>query len=261
MELFGYFASILIGFSLGLLGGGGSILTVPVLFYLFQIDAVLATAYSLFIVGSTSLVGSLSYFRRNQIELATVTAFGLPSVIAVFLTRRFVVPAIPEVLFRLDNFVLTKGLLLLLLFAILMIVASYSMIKGRRVEENAPKVGTYVLILQGVFIGMVTALVGAGGGFLIIPVLVNLLHLPMKTAIGTSLAIIAINSLLGFLFSLPFIAVSWFQLITITGIAILGIYLGSFVSTKIDGKKLKPAFGWFVLIMGVYIIITETILL
>lgn len=261
MELLGYFASVLIGFSLGLLGGGGSILTVPVLFYLFGINAVLATAYSLFIVGSTSLVGSVSYFRKNQIALSTIIAFGLPSVIAVFLTRRFVVPAIPEVLFTLDGFVLTKGLLLLLLFAVLMLVASYSMIRGRRIKENAPKVRTHVLIIQGVCIGMVTALVGAGGGFLIIPVLVNMLHLPMKTAIGTSLAIIALNSLLGFVFSLPFITVNWLQLIIITGIAILGIYLGSFVATKIDGKKLKPAFGWFVLIMGTYILITETILL
>ncbi len=261
MEIIGYFASILIGFSLGLLGGGGSILTVPVLFYLFGINAVLATAYSLFIVGATSLVGSASYFRKKQIALSTVTAFGLPSVIAVFLTRRFIVPAIPDVLFMFADFVLTKDLLLLLLFAILMVVASYSMIKGRRIKENAPKVGTYALIVQGIFIGMVTALVGAGGGFLIIPVLVNMLHLPMKTAIGTSLAIIAVNSLLGFVFSLSFITVNWLQLMIITGIAILGIYLGSFVSTKVDGKKLKPAFGWFVLIMGTYILITETFLL
>lgn len=257
MDVVGLIASILIGFSLGLLGGGGSILTVPVLVYLFFLDPVLATAYSLFIVGGTSVAGSASYFKKGQVDLKTVIAFGIPSVLAVFLTRRFLVPALPDVIFKTGQFVLTKGLLLLLLFAVLMLVAARSMIKGRHIKENTPKVGIRMLIIQGVLIGIITALVGAGGGFLIIPVLVNMLHLPMKTAVGTSLAIISINSLLGFLFSLPTIIVDWQMLIMITAIAVIGIFLGSFVSTKIDGKKLKPAFGWFVLVMGLYIIIRE----
>lgn len=250
MNVVGLIASILIGFSLGLLGGGGSILTVPVLVYLFFLDPVLATAYSLFIVGGTSVAGSVSYFKKGKVDLKTVITFGIPSVLAVFLTRRFLVPALPDVIFKTGQFALTKGLLLLLLFAVLMLVAARSMIKGSHIKENTPEVGIRMLIIQGVLIGIITALVGAGGGFLIIPVLVNMLHLPMKTAVGTSLAIISINSLLGFLFSLPTIIVDWQLLIMITAIAVIGIFLGSFVSTKIDGKKLKPAFGWFVLVMG-----------
>ncbi len=106
---------------------------------------------------------------------------------------------------------------------------------------------------------MITGLIGAGGGFLIIPALVNLLRLPMKTAIGTSLLIISVNSLTGFLFSLSYIPIRWGLVLSIAAIAIAGILAGSYLATKIDGKKLKPTFGWFVLAMGIYIILRETL--
>lgn len=264
MEIAGYLSSILIGVSLGLIGGGGSILTVPVLVYLFSIDATLATAYSLFVVGTTSAVGSVNYFRKDLVNLKTAIVFGIPSILAVFLTRTYVVPAIPEEVFSLGNFMVTKSILMMVLFAVLMIFASYNMIKRKPGNSEEMPTGqdfNYPKILaQGLFVGTLTGLIGAGGGFLIIPALVNLLKIPMKKAIGTSLVIISVNSLTGFLFSLAKFTVEWQFLFTITSIAVLGILIGSYFSMKIDGKKLKPAFGWFILVMGIYIIIKETLL-
>lgn len=261
MEIIGYLASVLIGISLGLIGGGGSILTVPVLVYLFSIDSVLATTYSLFVVGSTSLVGSISYLRNKLVDFHTAIFFGFPSMVAVFLTRRFLLPAIPEVISITSHFSLSKPLLLMVLFALLMILASYSMIKNEveyARQHQTEKV--FQVMLQGVLVGLLTGLIGAGGGFLIIPALVKLLKLPIKTAIGTSLLIISTNSLAGFAFSLGQHDLNWIFLLTVSAIAVLGIFVGSYWSTKIDGKKLKPTFGWFVLVMGLYIIIKETLL-
>ena len=199
MDIAGYLASILIGISLGLIGGGGSILTVPVLVYLFSVDAVLATTYSLFIVGTTSVVGSLSYFKKGLVNIRTAIVFGIPSIVAVFLTRAYIVPAIPKEIFSIGNFTVTKSILLMLLFAVLMIFASYSMIKKNKQtpDETLQKqqINNPFIFIHGALVGIVTGLIGAGGGFLIIPALVNILKLPMKTAVGTSLIIISINSL------------------------------------------------------------------
>lgn len=263
MEIIGYLASILIGVSLGLIGGGGSILTVPVLAYLFGLDAVTATGYSLFIVGLTSAVGSVNYYRKGLINVKTAVIFGIPSIIAVYATRAFIVPAIPEHVFSVGDFVVTKGLLLMILFAVLMIVASYSMIKGRKDagEEVAEQKFNYPLILvEGGFVGILTGLVGAGGGFLIIPALVVLSKLPMKMAVGTSLAIIAAKSLLGFSGELGNGDIDWALLGGISAFAIGGIFVGTALSKRIEGAKLKPAFGWFVLVMGIYILVKEIFL-
>lgn len=264
METAGYIASIFIGISLGLIGGGGSILTVPVLVYLFSIDAVLATTYSLFIVGSTSVVGSISYFKKGLVHLKTVLLFGIPSVFAVVLTRTYILPLIPQEIFSIGNFILTKNILLMLLFAVLMIGASYSMIKKSSQSTDTgseeQSLNYFVILIQGIFTGVITGLIGAGGGFLIIPALVSFVKLPIKTAVGTSLVIISISSLTGFSMSLSGISVQWSFLLTIFFIAAIGILIGSYLSTKIDGKKLKPAFGYFVMVMGIYIIIKETFL-
>ncbi|WP_113662388.1 sulfite exporter TauE/SafE family protein [Pedobacter nanyangensis] len=261
MEITGYSASILIGISLGLIGGGGSILTVPVMVYLFTVDTVLATTYSLFVVGSTSLVGSFAYLKKGLINLKTTLFFGIPSIIAVFFTRHFILPSIPEHITNIGSFDLSRSILLMVFFAILMVFASYSMIKKGSVDElQHHDTSIFSVVWQGAAVGVVTGLIGAGGGFLIIPALVNLLKLPVKTAIGTSLLIIAVNSLAGFGFSLGQSHIHWSFLLTVTAMAIVGIFIGSYLSTKIDSKKLKPAFGWFVLVMGIYILIKETIL-
>ncbi len=262
MDFAGYFASVFIGILLGLIGGGGSILTVPVLVYLFHLDTVLSTTYSLFVVGTTSLVGSVFYFRRGQVDYSTVLAFGLPSIAVVFFTRHFIVPAIPDHLFDIGNFIVTKSIFFMLLFAVLMIAAAYSMIKKRPDPASGAQRGKsnyLLLILQGIFVGFVTGIVGAGGGFLIIPALVNFLKLPMKTAVGTSLVIITINSLTGFLFSLHGTEIDWKFLAIIAFFAISGIFIGMAISKKINGNRLKPAFGWFVLVMGIYIVLKEVL--
>lgn len=260
MEIIGYLGAILMGVSLGLIGGGGSILTVPILVYLFNVNAELSTAYSLFIVGLTSLFGSFTHMRMGNIHWRTAIVFGIPAIISVYITRHFIVPAIPDPIISSSSFGLGKDMGILIFFAIIMVLASYSMIKKRKPKaegDNQEVSYNYPLILaEGLIVGLVTGLVGAGGGFLIIPALVVLAKLPMKQAVGTSLIIIASKSLLGFLGDLGRgQAIDWNFLVVFSAIAVGGIFLGAFLSKKISGEKLKPAFGWFVLIMGIYIIV------
>lgn len=267
MEIIGYLCSMLIGLSLGLIGSGGSILTVPVLVYLFGVSAVTATAYSLFIVGLTSAIGSINYFRNGLVNLRIALVFGLPSIVAVFMTRAYLVPAIPDTLFSLNGLVITKGILLLVLFALLMIAASYSMIKPSKTNTNSSEetlattnttnLNYPIIIAEGLIVGTLTGLVGAGGGFLIIPALVLLSKLDMKQAVGTSLVIIALKSLIGFLGESGETGINWGLLLSVSVFAIAGIFVGATLAKRVDGNKLKPAFGWFVLVMGLYIIIKE----
>ena len=263
MEIIGYICAIFIGVSLGLIGSGGSILTVPVLVYLFGIDAVSATAYSLFIVGFTAAIGSIGYFKKGLVNVKTALVFGLPSIVAVFVTRAYIVPAIPKEIMKVGDFVLTKNIMLMLLFAILMVAASYSMIKkdkNKSQEQDEPQKFNYPVILaEGLIVGLITGLVGAGGGFLIIPALVLLSKLPMKEAVGTSLVIIAAKSLIGFFGENAETSIDWQLLMLISVMATIGIFIGIFLSKKIDCAKLKPAFGWFVLVMGIYIITKELV--
>jgi hypothetical protein len=257
LVIIGYLSSVLIGISLGLIGGGGSILTVPVLVYLIGTDPVTATAYSLFVVGAASLVGSYDYFKKGLVNIKTALIFGAPAIAAVYFTRKVMVPMIPEELFTVGAFVFTKNIGVMVLFAILMIAASVSMIRGRKDAEESTEEQkfNYPLILaEGVLVGILTGLVGAGGGFLIIPALVVLSKLPMKQAVGTSLVIIASKSLIGFLGDVANREIDWTFLLSFTAIAVVGIFVGSALSNKISGAKLKPAFGWFVLIMGVFIL-------
>jgi uncharacterized membrane protein YfcA len=264
MEIIGYLASALIGISLGLIGGGGSILTVPVLVYLLGVNAVEATAYSLFIVGSTALVGAYPKYKQGLVNLKTALIFGIPSIIAVYLTRKFLVPAIPTELFTVGGLMITKSILMMLLFAVLMVFASVSMIRDQKVGSNqkdvAQKFNYPMILLEGAIVGMLTGLVGAGGGFLIIPALVLFTGLPMKEAVGTSLLIIAAKSLIGFTGDLGHFEMNWNLLLIVSSIAIAGIFLGNYLSLKIDGAKLKKGFGWFVLVMGLYIIAKELFL-
>lgn len=264
MEMAGYIASLVIGISLGLIGGGGSILTVPVLVYLFGVEPVLATAYSLFIVGASSLVGAIPKYRQGLVNIKTAIIFGIPSIAAVFATRKFIVPLIPAEVFQIGDFVITKSILMMLLFAVLMVFASVSMIREKsknNTEENEEQKFNYpIILLEGAVVGILTGLVGAGGGFLIIPALVLLSKLPMKQAVGTSLLIIAAKSLIGFTGDISNYTMDWRLLGIVTVLAIAGIFIGNQLSKKIDGHKLKKGFGWFVLVMGIYIIAKELLL-
>ncbi len=265
MQILGYFASLLIGISLGMIGGGGSILTVPVLVYLFSVNPILSTSYSLFVVGSTSLVGAYNNYLKGLVRIKTALLFGLSSISTVFITRKFIIAHIPQDFGAIGNFKITESMLVMVLFAILMVAASLSMINDSRkklevTKTEDKKINIPKLLGYGVAIGIVTGLLGAGGGFLLIPTLVLLVKLPMKEAIGTSLFIIALNSLIGFTGDLGHFAIDWIFLFEITGIAIIGILIGGALSKKIHGNHLKKGFGWFVLVMGVYIIIHETLI-
>ncbi|WP_203296085.1 sulfite exporter TauE/SafE family protein [Luteirhabdus pelagi] len=259
-QVLGYVGALLIGIVLGLIGGGGSILTVPVLVYLMYINPVTATAYSLFVVGISALVGALRNMQKGLVDYKTAIVFSIPAFIAVYLTRRFLVPAIPEELFTVNGFVFTKDIGIMVFFAIIMLVASYSMIKTRK-EKPTPaskkKFNYPLIIVEGVVVGVLTGIVGAGGGFLIIPALVLLAGLPMKRAVATSLLIIAVKSLIGFLGDVETMEIDWPFLLIFSAISVLGIFVGVWLNKFINGKKLKKGFGWFVLVMGIYIIITE----
>ncbi len=261
MEIAGYIAALLIGISLGLIGGGGSILTVPVLVYLFGISPTIAISYSLFIVGLTSLVGAFNNYRKGLVDLRIALLFGSSSITTVFIVRKFIIPLLPDVFFRLGSFEVTQAVFVMVVFAILMLFASISMIRSRKpVTEEQSKERPWMLVMYGVLIGMITGFLGAGGGFLLIPALVILMKLPMKLAIGTSLLIIALNSLIGFLGDMGHYPVNWKFIAIISAIAIAGIFIGGYFNQRVDGQKLKKGFGWFVLVMGIYIILKEIVL-
>ena len=238
--IIGFAAAILIGISLGLIGGGGSILTVPVLVYIFGVNPVLATAYSLFMVGSTSLVGAVTYMKKGLVNYKTALIFAIPSFIAVFFTRKFLVPALPDPLFTVGEAIITKNIGIMVFFALIMLAASYSMIATKKCEdceEEKPVSFNFPLIaLEGSVIGVITGIVGAGGGFLIIPALVLLANLPMKMAVGTSLLIIATKSLIGFFGDLSTQTIDWQMLLIFTALSIVGIFIGSALSKKINEK-------------------------
>ena len=256
MHAAGYFLSMFIGFSLSLIGGGGSILTIPVLVYFFRIDPVLATTYSLFVVGLAAIAGSVNYYRMNSIDYATVFEFGVPSVIVLLIMRRWLLPLIPSIIFQFHSLVLSKSLLILAVFSATMLVASFSMIRSKRYSIPAEGLSYGRLVLQGSITGALTGFIGIGGGFIIVPSLVLFAGLPMKKAIGTSLVIITANCLVGVLgdlrtvesLDLPFLA-------TFALFAILGIIAGTWAIRFIPDKQLKPAFGWIILSLSIMMLI------
>ncbi len=259
-EILGYVGAVFIGIVLGLIGGGGSILTVPIFVYVLGIEPILATAYSLFVVGSTAFVGTIRNTLGNTIDYKTGIIFAIPTFIAVFLTRKFLIPVIPESLFFIGNFEITKSIGIMMFFALIMALAAFFMIKGRKdtsqkdqkIEYNYP-----LIIVESIIVGVLTGIVGAGGGFLIIPALVLLAKLPMKKAVGTSLMIIAIKSLIGFVGDVQNFDIDWAFLFSFTAFSIIGIFIGIYLNKFIGSKSLKKGFGWFVLIMAIYIILKE----
>lgn len=262
MEIVGYIASIFMGVSLGMIGGGGSILTVPILVYLFGTNPVTATTYSLFTVGFTALVGGLSYLKKGEVDLKTGFIFAVPSFIGVYLTRAYLVPALSDPVFSMGSFVFSKPLLIMLVFAVLMVAASISMIGSNKAEASkavlSPTAKILLIGTEGFIVGGVTGFVGAGGGFLIIPALVILVGMPMKIAVGTSLFIIAAKSLIGFIGDLQHhTQIEWSLLITMTGVAVFGLFIGMYLVKKTSEKGLKKGFGYFVLLMGAFILFDQ----
>ena len=259
-QTIGYVLAAFVGLILGMLGSGGSILSVPILVYVMGIEPILATAYSLFIIGTTSLVGGIHKAQQQLVDFNKVFLLGIPAVISVFITRKMIVPQIPEIVFSTDYFTLSKSILIMLVFAVVMIFASVRMIqpfKEKAVLENE-KLNHAKITPLGILIGLLSGFVGAGGGFLIVPTLLLFAKTPMKMAVGTSLFIVSSQSLIGFTGDLmgnqP---IDWKLLLFFTLASIIGIFIGNFISKKIKEEKLKTGFAWFVLAMGIYIILRE----
>lgn len=262
MEFLGYVSSAFMGVVLGLIGGGGSILTVPILVYLFGLAPVLATGSSLFVVGTTAMTGALRSAKNGNLRIREGLFFALPSVIGVLSARRLILPLVPARLFDIGGMVVTKDILLMLLFAFLMLLASLKMLRssGPRTQEiNTTKLNVPGLILRGLLVGLVTGFIGAGGGFLIVPALVFLLGLKMSEAVGTSLLIIAVNSLVGFAGSLGNEPLYWQILGPMTVLAVIGLLLGSRLQKKFSEDQLKKSFGWFVLVVGGLILLDQVL--
>jgi uncharacterized membrane protein YfcA len=261
MEIAGYIVSLLIGISLGMIGAGGSILTLPVLVFMFGIDPLAATTYSLFVVGVSSTAALVTKLKQKLVDFKTAFLFGLPSFITVVLTRRFLLPVIPHT-FNLDGIIITQSSAMLIVFAGLMIVASLSMIRDKSLEKTKPVASLFSLLLQGATVGLLTGVLGAGGGFIIIPALVLVSKLPMKVAVATSLFIIAVNSLVGLSVDLlqSTHLLNWKILISVTILSLIGTVIGSKLSVLANPVRLKHGFGWFVLLMGTYILFTEAII-
>lgn len=262
MIILGYVSSIIMGFVLGLIGAGGSILTVPILVYLFEIDAVHATAYSLFIVGLTAVFGGYQYYKKELINFKVGAIFAAPAFIGVFVARKFIIPVLPDVIFTVSSFDITKDVFIMLVFSVVMLLAAISMLRNSKGEEgdHRQSYNYFLIAAEGLILGLITGFVGAGGGFLIIPGLVILAGLDMKEAVGTSLMIISIKSLLGFLGDvMSHENIDWTFLGIFSVLSIMGIFAGSYAGHYVPGKKLKPIFGWFVLILGTYIIYKESV--
>ena len=262
VELFGYLSALVIGISLGLIGGGGSILAVPILAYLFSVNEKVATAYSLFIVGVSSLVGGFKKHLKGYVDWKTAIIFGIPAIVGVTLVRHYVVPALPDILFNINDFEFTRRMGMFGLFAVLMIPAAFSMLKKPKEKEqksdDTVKYNYSLILIEGLLVGGITGMIGAGGGFLIIPALVILANIDMKVAVGTSLVIIAFKSLIGFFLGDALtMDIDWAFLAVFTGISLVGIFIGSNLSNFIDGAKLKKGFGYFIFVMAIFIFYME----
>jgi uncharacterized membrane protein YfcA len=258
----GYIGAFIIGLILGLMGGGGSILTVPLLVYIMGINPVIATAYSLFIVGTTSAFGSIQNHFKGNISYKTGFTIAIPSFIAVYLTRRFIVPVIPDTIVDTHSIIIHRNTFIMVLFAIIMLMASISMLTHKINDSNIEEAKqlNYLYILPSIAaVGIFMGVVGAGGGFLMIPMLVFFGGLPMKKAIGTSLFIIAINSLIGFSGDVQTINIGWHFLLSFTVISVFGIFVGTYLHKFINGRQLKRGFGWFILLMAAFILSKEIV--
>ena len=257
MEILGYVGALFIGLVLGLTGGGGSILTVPILVYLMSINPVTATAYSLFIVGTTSTFGAIQNYRKNLVDIKNGFIFAIPSFIAVYLTRKFIVPRIPEIIIE-SPILITKETFLMLFFAVIMVFGALSVLKKKSQNTNSEEKRNLFLIgIQTFTIGIIIGLVGAGGGFLIIPSLILFAKLPMRKAVGTSLFIIAMNSLVGFIGDVQNLEIDWLFLLTFSAISVVGIFIGMYLTKYTNESQLKKIFAYFVLVMAAIILLKE----
>jgi uncharacterized membrane protein YfcA len=260
LESIGYFGAFFTGIVIGLFGGGGSILAVPIFVYVFRINPILATSYSMFVVGFSAAIGTLINIKNNLIEYKTALVFIVPALCSVFLTRRFVIPNLPEILMATDYFVFTKDMGIMLFFSFIILLSAFFMMKKTKIDsvQNLnPSLNYCLLVLIGLGVGLLTGLVGAGGGFIIVPALVLFARLTIKQAVATSLLIITFNSIMGFSSDLVFLQIEWVFLITFTILSVFGIFIGTYISNYLKESTLKTNFAYFMILMAIVIIFKE----
>ena len=259
MEIVGYALLVGVGLLLGVMGGGGSILSVPILVYLFSLDIVAASSYSLFIVGTTSAVGTALKRQDRFVDIPATIELGIPSLLAAFCTRKWIVCTLPDILFMFDTTPITKRAFLLTIFATVLVLSSVMVIHGTNIgnHESFARRNRLALILAGFCVGLLCGLAGAGGGFLILPALMLFGRLPFNLAVGSALPIIATNSLAGFLGSASSHPVNWYFLASISILAVVGIFIGNHIASRFSPYVLKRIFGWLSLILGVWILLKE----
>lgn len=264
LEIIGYISALFIGLVMGLTGSGGSILSVPVLAYLFGFDEKVSTAYSLFIVGMTAVVGSQKVLKEKQVNFRLILYFGIPAVLGVLLSRRVILPLLPDELFQIFDYVISRRMFVFGLFASLMLIAVYTMFYKSKIEleQTTSKVKFHPLLLtEGMFLGIFMGLVGAGGGFLLVPALMLIARLPIKKSIGTSLVIVCMNSLSGFfLGDFFYIEINWGFLLSFTFLSLIGIIVGGKLVNLVNPEKLKKGFAYFILTMAIFVFLMEFIL-
>jgi uncharacterized membrane protein YfcA len=259
VEYIGYLAAVVMGIVLGAIGGGGSILTVPILVYLFGQDASIATGYSLLIVGLTATYGAISYYRQGLIDIKAAITFAIPSIIAVYLTRAFLMPAIPDVILS-SPFVIEKNTFIMVSFALLMLLSAYMMLtrNNSEMKTSGVKHNPLLIVLEGAVVGVATGILGAGGGFLIIPALVILMGMEMKKAVGASLLIISLKSLIGFTGDLQAgISLDWLLIGKLVAFTLVGMWIATKIANKVESSKLQKGFGLFTLAIAIFILFTE----
>ncbi len=262
LHILGYLGALLTGFVLGLLGGGGALLSIPVLVYMFKIEASVATGYSLLLVGIAALSGAVQNVRKKWVDYDAALYYGIPSVITVYTVRRYVMPNLPKTILQIGTYTLDKNHLILFILSAVMFIAAYKMITSNSTQasEVQPKQRSHYLqlILYAVLIGAFLGLVGTGGGFLMVPALIYFANVPTKKAIGTSLVLVTVNSFIGFLGDIgSHNAFDWQFLLTFSAFSVTGVFIGHYVAAFIHNDKLKSYFGWFILAVAIFIIVKE----
>lgn len=246
---------LLMGIIMGLLGGGGSVLSVPIFLYVFKFPAIEATAYSLLVVGLSASFASIRNYRQGHIDFRNGLVFAIPSTLLVMLTRGFILPALPDQLLG-----VSKNDLLIYSFIIFLLFSGAKMFLDKSKPDPNMKYSLWSVSLKGALVGLATGFVGAGGGFLIVPALSLLLKFPMSKAIGTSLFIISINSILGFFSSVSSLSsFDWRSLVPFFLLSLLGVFLGQNIGKKVDNKGLKKGFAYFILLMALIMLIVQIV--
>lgn len=263
MELqtaFGYIGALLTGIVLGILGGGGALLSIPVLVYFFHVEAGVATGYSLFLIGITALSGAVRNILMRNVDFRLALWYGVPSLFSVYAMRRFIMPAVPDIIYSGPAFTLDKNHLILFFLSAVMLLVGRKMIQEERKETpvSTGAVDYKRMILYSLLIGSFLGMVGAGGGFLMTPVLIYFGRLKMKKAVGTSLFLVSCNSFIGFLGDLGGnYPMNWSLLLSFSGFSVAGVFAGVYLANFVDESRLKKAFGWFMLVLAATIVIKE----